>query len=269
MCAMTNGDDSPIGIGEMLKEARQRAGLDISEVEQRTKIRTRYLRALESEDWDALPGEVYARGFLRTYAQLLDLDADAIVDEYRRRREAPRAPGYPIGEPMRRARLRADQTGRDWAPGRGLAIGGLVVILLVVLAVLGLTGGDNGGGGGPETTQAQSHNKPNPAPKHNEPAPPPPLKLTLIANTTVPVCLLNGDGKKLLDETMSAGEQKEFDSYTYQLLFPQGFDLPQIKVLANGEQIDMGVDPSGPVGYKIARDGSISNPSPISSTECA
>lgn len=147
--------EAPIGIGETLKSARQRAGLEIGTVEELTKIRTRYLRALEAEDWDVLPADAYARGFLRTYAQLLDLDADALLDRYRRSSAGPRAASYPIGEPMLRARRRADQTGRDWAPGRGMAIGGMVALLLIVLLVLGLTGGGNNGDGGPATTQAQ------------------------------------------------------------------------------------------------------------------
>ena len=136
-------DDQPssLSIGDVLKQARQRAGLEISAVEEATKIRTRYLRALEAEEWDALPGDVYTKSFLRTYAQLLGLDAEALVDEFRRSREDPRGVAYyPITEPMLRTRRRADQTGRDWAPGRGLAIGVVIVILLVVVLVLGVTG---------------------------------------------------------------------------------------------------------------------------------
>jgi hypothetical protein len=67
-------------IGEVLKGARTRQGLDIGTVEERTKIRTKYLRALEAEDWERLPSPAYAKGFLRTYSNLLGLDADAIVD---------------------------------------------------------------------------------------------------------------------------------------------------------------------------------------------
>ena len=72
------------GIGATLKDARRRLGMDIKEAEDRTKIRTRYLRALEAEEWEILPGPAYVRGFLRTYGQILGLDGEALADRYRR-----------------------------------------------------------------------------------------------------------------------------------------------------------------------------------------
>ena len=74
-------------IGDALIAARARADLDLKQVEERTKIRAKYLRALEEEDWDELPSASHAKGFLRTYAQLLGLDAELLVDEYRRQVE--------------------------------------------------------------------------------------------------------------------------------------------------------------------------------------
>src|SRR5687768_10834006 len=74
-------------IGESLREARMRARVDISEIESQTKIRAKYLRALENEEWDLLPGPTYVKSFLRTYAEALDLDAKLLVDEYKLRHE--------------------------------------------------------------------------------------------------------------------------------------------------------------------------------------
>ena len=62
-------------IGTTLREARMRARIDISEVEARTKIRAKYLRAIENEEWDLLPGPVYVKSFLRTYGDFLGLDS--------------------------------------------------------------------------------------------------------------------------------------------------------------------------------------------------
>ena len=62
-------------IGQVLEQARERAGLEITDIEDSTKIRGKYLRALESEDWGELPSSAYAKGFLRTYGQLLGLDS--------------------------------------------------------------------------------------------------------------------------------------------------------------------------------------------------
>ena len=76
-------------IGSTLREARMRERIDITEVEARTKIRAKYLRAIENEEWDLLPGPVYAKSFLRTYGDFLGLDSRLLVDEYRRQYERP------------------------------------------------------------------------------------------------------------------------------------------------------------------------------------
>src|SRR5689334_18046193 len=91
-------------IGSSLREARLRQGLDFPELEQATKIRGKYLRALEDEEFDVLPAQTYVKGFLRAYAEYLGLDGQLYVDEYnsryvvgdddapfRARRQAPRA----------------------------------------------------------------------------------------------------------------------------------------------------------------------------------
>ena len=72
-------------IGNSLREARLRQGLDFPEVEQATKIRGKYLRALEDEQFDILPGQTYVKGFLRTYSEYLGLDGQLYVDEYNSR----------------------------------------------------------------------------------------------------------------------------------------------------------------------------------------
>jgi hypothetical protein len=69
-------------IGNSLRSARERQGLGYPEIELATKIRAKYIRALEEEDFDSVPGDAYVRGFLRTYADYLGLDGDVYVDEY-------------------------------------------------------------------------------------------------------------------------------------------------------------------------------------------
>ena len=69
-------------IGNSLREARERQGLGYPEIELATKIRAKYIRALEEEDFTSIPGDAYIRGFLRTYADYLGLDPDVYVDEY-------------------------------------------------------------------------------------------------------------------------------------------------------------------------------------------
>jgi cytoskeleton protein RodZ len=74
-------------IGNTLREARLRRGLDVMECEAETKIRAKYLRAMEEEKFDLLPSPTYVRGFLRAYAEFLDLDGQLVLDEYESRFE--------------------------------------------------------------------------------------------------------------------------------------------------------------------------------------
>jgi cytoskeletal protein RodZ len=76
-------------IGAMLREARMRERIDISEIEAQTKIRAKYLRALENEEWDLLPGSTYVKTFLRTYAEALGIDGRLLVEEYKLNHERP------------------------------------------------------------------------------------------------------------------------------------------------------------------------------------
>ena len=78
-------------IGSSLREARMRNGYDLAEVEAATKIRTKYLKALEDEQFEVLPAQTYIKGFLRSYAEYLGLDGQLYVDEYNSRYGAEEA----------------------------------------------------------------------------------------------------------------------------------------------------------------------------------
>jgi hypothetical protein len=101
-------------IGSSLREARTRQGLELAELETRTKIRGKYLRALEADQFDVLPGHTYVKGFLRSYADALGLDGQLYVDEYNSRYvpgedEAPlRSRGAPNPGALRRRRERRE-----------------------------------------------------------------------------------------------------------------------------------------------------------------
>ena len=79
-------------IGSTLREARRRQGLDLHDAERTTRIRVRYLAALEEERFDQLPAEAYAKGFLHTYADFLGLDGDTYVAELNARIAASQPP---------------------------------------------------------------------------------------------------------------------------------------------------------------------------------
>src|SRR5579862_4524791 len=133
-------------IGSRLREARMRAKIDISEVELRTKIRAKYLRAIENEEWDLLPGDVFAKSFLRTYGEYLGLDTRQLIDEYKRRYERPSDHELRPITPLGRDRDRGPRGPLlpPWA-----LIGAVLIAILVVLYFVGI-------GSGPKTSSTTS-----------------------------------------------------------------------------------------------------------------
>src|SRR5215212_5004236 len=93
---MSDGSSDPSRgskIGRTLELARKERGLSFKEVEEATKIRVSYLEELERENFDVLPA-VYVQGSLKTYANFLQLDGDALVQELKRRQAPAREPAY-------------------------------------------------------------------------------------------------------------------------------------------------------------------------------
>ena len=131
-------------IGASLREARMRQRIDISEVELETKIRAKYLRALENEEWDLLPGPTYVKSFLRTYAESLGLDGRLLVEEYKLRHErlsdVELQPIAPRTESARGSRSRRRRPSGGLP--RWVAVLAVVAALLVALYFLGDDTGD-------------------------------------------------------------------------------------------------------------------------------
>jgi cytoskeletal protein RodZ len=193
-------------IGATLREARMRERIDVSEIEAQTKIRAKYLRALENEEWGLLPGSTFVKSFLRTYAQALGLDGKALVEEYRLHHEGPsEAALEPIVATPRGSRGRVPG-GR--VPGNGpsrgymLAIGavGAVIVLLIVLLVAG-------GGSSPSTTStATATAKHTTHARRHASTPartgtgttPAIVTLSLRPSAVVYVCLIGDNGRKLI-----------------------------------------------------------------------
>src|SRR5919198_3837998 len=108
-------------IGNSLRDARIRQGFELEDVARATRIPARILAALEAERFERIPGDFYARSYLRTYADFLGLDATRFVDEYRER--FPEREAVALPRPPRRAPA-------VWRP--------LVVIAVAAAVVLGL-----------------------------------------------------------------------------------------------------------------------------------
>jgi cytoskeletal protein RodZ len=149
-----------VSVGTKLREARTRRKLSLAEVEAATKIRPRYLQAIENEEWDQLPGDTYARAFIRTYGRFLGLDGERLAEEQRRARGAAR-PGErlprvdPRPRPVMRRRGRRHESS---VASPRLVAAAVTALVVVALLVVGLsTGGgssEGGNGGGPNAHRA-------------------------------------------------------------------------------------------------------------------
>ncbi len=85
-------------IGKELKEIREEKGISLEEVAEKTKIPLRFLQAIENGRWEELPEEVYLRGFIKTYAEVLGLDGKKFVDNYKRSQSQEVTPDVPEKE---------------------------------------------------------------------------------------------------------------------------------------------------------------------------
>lgn len=136
-------------IGNTLREARMRRSLDIVDCESVTKIRGKYLRALEEEQFEMLPGPTYVRGFLLTYADHLGLDGRMVVEQYESQFERPRE------QTAHEEYLRRNRSERRSREGRLLAIIAAVVIAGAV--AVWVTTGTVGTASTPEPPVEQTH----------------------------------------------------------------------------------------------------------------
>jgi cytoskeleton protein RodZ len=119
-----------VTVGEILREARRKKGITLEQAQAATRIRLKYLQALEEDDYAVLPGPVYARGFLRNYAAYLGLIPEEIVDLYRQQHpEAARSmmgvrPHQPIRNPISR---------HTWSPPTSAVTFSIMIVLVLLL----------------------------------------------------------------------------------------------------------------------------------------
>lgn len=192
-------------IGATLREARMRDHIDVSEIEAKTKIRARYLRALENEEWDLLPGPTFVRSFLRTYAQALGLDGKALVEEYRLRFEPPTDLEHQpaVASPHRvRARSAPASAGRRPSRGYMLAVGAacaVIVLLAIALLASGGKGDKTPKAAGSRTgTAARSKLSHGTAQTTSRLGGAARVALSLQPTAPVYVCLMGDDNRKLI-----------------------------------------------------------------------
>jgi hypothetical protein len=221
---------------------RQR--VNIEELEQSTKIRAKYLRALENEEFGLLPGPTYVKSFLRTYAEKLGLDAQLLVEEFRAQYEEPEPVEIqPIASAPRDARRRPPRP--PFGPGAAIVVAGIA--LLAFLLILGLTGDDDE----PEQTSDAGPTKTQPQPsKPAAPATPERVELRVIPAFPTYVCIDRGPEKLVFEGTIDSPETYRAPDM---LRINLGKRSAQLRV--NGKPVAFEDSPE-PIGFEFTRNGS-------------
>ena len=249
-------------IGATLREARLRAKIDIVEVEEATKIRAKYLRALENEEWGLLPGPAFVKSFLRTYAEYLGLDAKILVDEYKLNFERPsdldQMPITPLGRDRQRRGPRPSRISPAWI------IGVLIALLLGFFAVLGATRDDEPDDSNPPpaTSTLSAEQRKEAAERRRKrraarerarkrrAARRARVKLSIQPTAAVFVCLENTSGSKLIDGVIlqPGSPSRTFESRRFRMTL--GNSTPTLRV--NGRDVTV-PDAGGTVGFEVTR----------------
>jgi len=248
-------------IGESLREARLRHNVDIGEVSDQTKIRAKYLRALENEEFDQLPGPTYVRTFLRTYAEYLGLDGALLVEAYRAEHGA-------VAEDEPLTPFAPGAAGRGGTRDRGLAgpapmlsgplplVAAAAVAIVAGLLVIGLVSGDNDGDdptpppvGAVETetdTEAKKRAGGRREPKRDRSSGP--ITLEIAPATPTYTCVDDGAGEVVFEGTISEAER--FKGKVLRVNLGNG----QAKISVDGEAVDVKGGPN-PIGYRFSAKG--------------
>jgi cytoskeleton protein RodZ len=251
-------------IGSTLREARMRARIDITEVEQATKIRAKYLRALENEEWNLLPGSTFIKSFLREYADYLGLDARTLVEEYKLRYDRPSehelAPLSPrLGRDRRGGGVGGAGYGAPRVAPRWLIVGGALLLIFAALWIVGSIGGDEDRPSPSSTAAATDRSTgTTPAPSQRrtrtsaEPSAPAQAGVRIVPTGALYVCLVDGSGRVLIPGSQfEAGEQVPL--YRAQKLrITLGNNAVQLRV--NGRRLSVPAS-STAIAYEITPSG--------------
>jgi hypothetical protein len=243
-------------IGQALREARTELGIELSEVERVTKIRIKFLRAMEEDRWEALPAPAYARGFLSTYARFLGLDDEALVDKYRRTAEGADRPEPIPPQVLRPGRRRRGPSIKPVA----LLFAGLLVAAALGLVIVGSLGGSDDGddaadkrvgraaGSAVNTTNGETTAVPGgeqPVGQSSE------VAVELRSTGTVWVCLVDDRDQAPVNETLTANEVRgPFESRAFEVTFGNG----SIEMTVDGEPAEV-PNLAEPLGYRITPSG--------------
>ncbi len=239
-----------MSIGQTLRDARQRQGFSLKDLEATTKIRTHYLNALEEENFAELPGHTYVIGFLRTYARALGLDSQGLVDEYKAKQQEPVVVIKsldPVAPPIRQ---------RPYSLRRIAIIAGLCILAL--FTVYGMN--EVWSGAKTPAPAAQPADKPAnvpaanrqaqpqtpPQPVNQQPAPIPATNNSATQDNTglslemtfTDRCwlIIKVDGQQVFADTVPAGQTKNITAKE-KIEFPSIGSAGAVKLVLNGKPL--------------------------------
>jgi cytoskeleton protein RodZ len=263
-------------IGRILEQKRKERGLSLEEVEQATKIRKRYLKGLEREDYAILPDAVYARGFLKTYANYLGLDGEALSKHLKSSRKTRREPGITYNPESDFEKPLITPSGLRGAQKRKVSTSAVVTVIVAVLALAALIGAlyfvgrgvqasresNPPSGETPPRNEQRNVADPEKAPEdavgskaggEGEPAgakqsaPPDTLQVLVNVRERPSWILIRTDGRAVYEQVAQPGFSKTFEAE--QRLFIKSGDAGAVRVEINGQ--DAG--PLGGAGEIVAR----------------
>jgi cytoskeletal protein RodZ len=197
-------------IGTSLREARERRRITIAQAEGATKVRGKYLRALEEEQFDQLPPGTYVKGFLRTYAEYLGLDGQLYVDEFNSRFASAEETMPPASSaPSSRPRHRVGDSNFVV-----VALAAIVAVTILVVVAFGFGNGQPADQSLPTTpvtptTSSTGTVTTQPAKEKKQKAAPRVVRLTLTAETGSCWMLIRRggpQGKQLYSGTLEQGQ---------------------------------------------------------------
>jgi cytoskeleton protein RodZ len=235
-------------IGNTLREARVRRKLTLQQVEEDTKIRVKYVQAMENEEFDEMPGSTYVMGFLRTYSSYLGLDPDVIVGEYRSRGLRSTEPPEPFGGSSIIGPPRSHR-------GRNTVLF-VAVVCLLVLGVIYVLGLSESGDTGTPTTQPgplgiaspSASASPSPTPSSTAPtAVPGELRVSAVADSWVEVRKKSATGETLFSGTIKQGKTRVFVG---EVLWLRLGSPANVRLRVEGRQVKTITEP-GPIDYLI------------------
>lgn len=255
-------------LGRMLKEARESKGLSLRDVEEATKIRKKYLQALEEEDFEKIPGRTYAKGFLKNYSNFLQLETDELLREF----DSIVANSFKDKDytPMRTAQgagaKSSSKTGGLDRESRMFKIGLAILAVLVLFIGINMFGSDKPDPGIPKNgSQTENNNQgkqggePGTNGKNggqetpvNEPEPEPIQGVRLEVAIIKSQCWISvtSDGNVVFSGTLNQGDTRTFEGDS-EILITLG-NAGAAKLTYNGEELP-------PVGG----DGEVVTPPPF------